>query len=208
MQENPRFGDYCPFCQSIAKADKKGPEGAASFRPLPPPYTSVSDPSPPPSYQIPSSPSSSSAPSRVLHHLRSNDTILSLSLLYKLPPHIIRNHNRLFSDHLLQARRTIEIPSPPYNGPSLSQPPTEEEQEQEVKKSKIKRFQLKTKCIDFDSAKVYLKEAGWDEELAAKNWLADERWVKDNPMRERNTGNKGKEVVGKGRKWGLRAFGY
>lgn len=108
----------------------------------------------------------------------------------------------------MYARRTINIPSPPYNGPSLSHPPTEEEQERDAEKSKIKRFQLKTKCIDLDSIEVYLEESGWDEELAAKNWLADEKWARENPMVERSTGSKMKEVVDKRGKWGLRAFGY
>lgn len=59
-----------------------------------------------------------------------------------------------------------------------------------------------------DSIEVYLEESGWDEELAAKNWLADEKWARENPMVERSTGSKMKEVVDKRGKWGLRAFGY
>lgn len=207
VQENSRFGAYCPFCQSTTKADQKGSGDAESFRPLPPSYISTPELDPPPSYQGPSSPPSST-PSGIWHYLRPDDSVLSLSLLYKVPAHAIRSYNRLFSDHMLHARRGIEIPSPPYNGPSLSHPPTEEELEQEAKKSKIKRFQLKTKCVDFDSAEVYLEEAGWNEELAANNWLADEKWVKENPMIERGMGGKGKEVVGKGGRWGLRGFGY
>lgn len=93
MQDNLRLGG---LCQS---ANKDGDEEAASFRPLPPPYTSASN-------------------------------------------------SHLFSDHLLHARRAIEVPGLPYNGSFLSHPPTEEEQEQEAKKSKITRFQLKAKCID------------------------------------------------------------
>lgn len=134
--------------------------------------------------------------------------MLSLSLLYKLPTQVIRNRNHLFSDHLLHARRTIKIPGQLYSGPSLSHPPTEEEQERDARKSKLKRFQLKTKCIDFDSAKVYLEGSGWDEELATRNWLADEKWAKENPMIKRNMGNKMREVIDKRGKWGLRGFGY
>lgn len=203
IQQNPRFGVYCPFCQSVAK---NGDEEALSFRPLPPPYTPAPNSHPPPSYRPlpPSLPSSSSALDEVLHYLRPNDTVLSLSLLYNLPTHIIRNHNHFFSDNLLHTRRTIKIPGPHYSGPSLSYP-TEEEQEGDARKSKLKRFQLKTKCIDFDSAEVYLEGSGWDEELAMKNWLADERWVRENPMVMRGMGGKMKEVMDKRGKWG---FGY
>lgn len=208
LQENPRFGVYCPFCQSIAKSDKDGDDEVLSFRPLPPSYTPAPNSHPPPSYRLPSSSPSSSLPNKVLHCLQRNDTILSLPLLYKLPTHVVRNHSHLFLDHLLHARRTIKITGPPCNGPSLSDVPTEEEQEQDAEKSKIKRFQLKTKCGDIDSAEVYLKDSGWNEDLAEKNWLADERWARENPMMERSTGGKIKEVVDKRGKWGLRAFGY
>lgn len=140
--------------------------------------------------------------------MRWNDTILSSSPPYKPPAHVIQNHNHLFPDHHLHARRTIKILGPPYNGTSLSDPPTEQEQEQGAERSKIKRFQLKTKCVDIDSAEVYLKDSGWNEDLAAKNWLADEKWARENPMVERGTGGKMKEVVDKRGKWGLRVFGY
>lgn len=108
----------------------------------------------------------------------------------------------------MHTRRTIKIPSQLYSGPSLSYPPTEEEQERDARKSKLKRFQLKTKCIDFDSAKVYLEGSGWDEELATRNWLADENWVRENPMIKRGMRSKMKEVMDKREKWGLRGFGY
>lgn len=177
------------------------------FRPLPPPYTPAPISHPPTSYRLPSSSSSSSSPSPKgdLHYLQRNDTIFSLSLLYKLPAHVIRNHNHLFSDHLLHARRTIKIPGPPHSSPYLFDPLTEEEQEQDTERSKIKRFQLKTKCVDINFAEIYLEDSGWKEDLAAKNWLADEKWARENPMVERSTGDKIKEVVGK---WGLRAPGY
>ncbi|KAI5851182.1 hypothetical protein DFP73DRAFT_471439 [Morchella snyderi] len=215
IDANPRFAVYCPFCQSLpAKAKVEATPTTTSFRPLPPPYTPspapAPDPPPPPPY-----PSGSGSSSRAVvhHYIRHTDSLLSISVLYNLPAQTLRLHNRLYSDHLLHARRTVEIP-PPYSGPSLSHPPTEEEAVEEARKSTVKRFQVRTKCTDWEAAEVYLKEGGWDEAAALRRWEADERWVRENPMMERGVGGKGKgkEVVGKGRgkgtRWGLRAFGY
>jgi len=149
----------------------------------------------------------------VIHYIRATDTLPTIALQYNLPLPLLHSHNRIFSDHLLHGRRSVDIPSPPYVGPSLS--PAPEDMEGEGRKAAAKRFQLKTKCLDADVAQVYLLEAQWDEELATKNWEMDEKWVKDNPMLERSMGKgKGKEVVpgrkggGGGSKWGLRGFGY
>ncbi|KAH0614027.1 uncharacterized protein H6S33_005913 [Morchella sextelata] len=186
VDANPRFAAYCPFCQSLpAKAKVEAAPTTTSFRPLPPPYTPTpaSDPPPPP----PSYPSGSgrSSGAVVHHYIRPTDSLLSISVLYNLPAQTLRLHNRLYSDHLLHARRTLEIPHP-YSGPSLSHPPTEEEAAEEARKSAVKRFQVRTKCTDWEAAEVYLKEAGWDEAAALRRWEADER----------------------GKRWGLRAFGY
>ncbi|PWW79806.1 hypothetical protein C7212DRAFT_355566 [Tuber magnatum] len=207
ISKNPRFGIYCPFCQSSCSERGGGREGEAEmetpFRPLPPPYAPATPSPPPPSY---------STRNGVIHYIRATDTLPTIALQYNLPVSLLRSHNRIFSDHLLHGRRTVDIPSPPYIGPSLS--PAPEDLEGEGRKAAAKRFQLKTKCLDADVADVYLREAEWDEELAVKNWEMDDKWVRDNPMLERSVGKgKGKEVVsgkkgGGGSKWGLRGFGY
>lgn len=112
----------------------------------------------------------------VLHFVRPKDTITSLSLLYRVPPAIIRSCNRLFSDHLLLARQAIIIPGTHYCGPSLSATPVGGEAE-ETRKSKLKRFQIRTKCVNFEMAEFYLDDAGWDERKAEEKWWLDERWV-------------------------------
>ncbi|RPB13162.1 hypothetical protein P167DRAFT_564676 [Morchella conica CCBAS932] len=172
VDANPRFAAYCPFCQSLpSKARVEAAPTTTTFRPLPPPYTS--DPPPPP----PSYPSGSSSSGAVVHHyIRPTDSLLSISVLYNLPAQTLRLHNRLYSDHLLHARRTLEIPHP-YSGPSLSHLPTEEEAVEEARKSAVKRFQVRTKCTDWEAAEVYLKEAEWDEAVALRRWEADERAV-------------------------------
>lgn len=113
----------------------------------------------------------------VLHFVRPSDTVPSLSILYGVLPAVIRHHNRLFSDHLLLARQTIVIPGSYYRGPSFSATPVGGEEE-ETKKSKLKRFQIRTKCVDLKMAEFYLEDARWSEKLAEQTWWKDEHWVR------------------------------
>lgn len=85
----------------------------------------------------------------VLHFLDpSQDTLLSLSLRYGVPQDALRRKNGVFADYLLAARRTILIPGEFYKeGVSLSPEPLESEQE-EVRKAKIRRFQLACKVSE------------------------------------------------------------
>ncbi len=61
-----------------------------------------------------------------LHFVGHNDTVASLALRYGVPPQELRRANRLASDHLLAARRTVVIPGAYYKGGvSLSPRPVE-----------------------------------------------------------------------------------
>ncbi|KAL7268335.1 hypothetical protein RUND412_009045 [Rhizina undulata] len=207
IERNPRFAEYCPFCQT----SDSGP-----ITILPPSYESI-DPCPsttaaptnssnslPPSYTNSSSSCSStfsnSTPG-VLHYLHPTDTLTSLSLTYHVPKEVLKATNRLFNDHLLLARRTILIPSSHYRGGSLSSAPVEGEKEAS-RKAGIKRFQVRTKCTEYEIARFYFERAGGDEDYAVKCWEEDGKWEMENPMGR----GKGKAKV-KGN-WGLRGFGY
>ncbi len=56
-------------------------------------------------------------------------------------------------------------------------------EEAETRKAKLKRFQLRTKCVDVTMAEVYLKDAGWDERVAEERWWEDERWSREHPLK-------------------------
>jgi LysM domain len=97
-----------------------------------------------------------------VHYLRPEDTLFGLSLLYKVPLQDIRNANALYGNgNLLHARHYIVIPG--YAGPSLSGQPAETE-EVETQKVALKRFQLLSKCVDYDMARIYMKSSGWNIE--------------------------------------------
>ena len=82
---------------------------------------------------------------------------------------------RLYADSLLSGRSYILIPREYYTGPSLSPDPV-----QSVEESALKRFQVRTKCVEYDIAKVYLEESGWDFDRAVERWEADEAWERVN----------------------------
>jgi len=108
----------------------------------------------------------------------------------------LRQHNALFSNHLLSARRTVSIPGSHYKGGvSLSPTPVEGEEERE-RKSKVRKFMVAVKCHQYDVAELYLKQAEGLLEEALERWREDERWERENPFDGKG---KGKEKIGKRR---------
>jgi len=109
-----------------------------------PAYHSIHNPSrAPPSEKDVSQP----APD-VLHFLKPEDTLLSLSLAYHVPIDALRRTNNVFADHLIQGRRTLLIPGEYYKGGvSLSPRPVEGEEE-ETKKSKLRRWMVTCKVAE------------------------------------------------------------
>ena len=110
-----------------------------------PPYTEYNALQPPPE----KSRDSDSAPD-VLHFVdQNNDSIASLSLAYGVPPDALRRANKMFADHLLAARRTVLIPGEYYKGGvSLSPRPLEGEEE-EIKKTKLRKFMVGCKVAEY-----------------------------------------------------------
>ena len=201
QRSNPRFQTYCPFCQISSVPSALPKEGLR----LPPSYTSSSpslnrngglekeEDSAPPSYydsisivpasqrrinsQITTPPE---ATQDTIHFLSVTDTLASLSLSYKTPIPILRQHNNLYTDNLLSARKYIRIPASHYNGPSLSTPPDPEEEE---RKTKLRRWMVATKCADYSVATLYLKGCDYNLESAIEAFKADEEWEKRNPLK-------------------------
>ncbi|KAF0327573.1 hypothetical protein GQ607_005117 [Colletotrichum asianum] len=207
IHDNPRFASYCPYCQTSSNP-------ATSVLPPnlkdPPAYTSVarsnlhvSGPSaPPPPYtattNVPvddekaGSSATATPPEDTLHFLNhEHDTVASLSLRYGVPAAVLRRANNITSDHLLQGRRTVLIPGEYYAaGISLSPRPIEGEEE-ELRKSKIRRFMTGCKVSDYDVAVLYLEQAGYDLEQAMEAFAADEAWERVHPVQE--GGRRGKD---------------
>jgi len=185
---NSRFQSYCPFCQISTKPTALPSAGLR----LPPSYSLSSSKDPglaadqPPSYESVSAlPSHGSQPPEtedVVHFLNSDDSISSLSLVYRVPQSVLRKHNNVYSDHLLAARKWLLIPKSHYLGPPLSTPPDPEDEE---RKNKLRRWMVTTKCAEYDIARLYLKASGFDLELAVYAFRADEQWEKEHPMKSK-----------------------
>jgi len=93
------------------------------------------------------------------------------------------------------------IPRSYYSGPSLSPDPVQSEEE-----NVLKRFQIKTKCVEYDVAKVYLEEAKWDLDKAVDRWEEDERWEKEQAVKGMGGGKNVAKGKGKGKASGSRGI--
>lgn len=72
----------------------------------------------------------------------------SLALAYDVPIEALRKTNNVYSDHLVQARKTLLIPGEHYKGGvSLSPQPLESEEE-EIKKNKLRRWMMACKVAE------------------------------------------------------------
>ncbi|KAI9732833.1 MAG: hypothetical protein M1834_003771 [Cirrosporium novae-zelandiae] len=196
---NPRFGQYCPFCQipitptPLPQGLRDPPAYSPSHTPpailtpelsneCPPSYTPDDRFSPPSFTKDASSTASDTAPD-VLHFLDpSTDSILSLSLLYNVPALALRRYNNIYSDHLLAARRTLLIPGEYYKGGvSLSPRPVEGEEE-EGRKTKIRRLMVACKIPEYDVAVLYLEQSGYRFDKALEAFKEDEKWEREHSI--------------------------
>jgi hypothetical protein len=158
LNQNKRYETYCPYCQ-ITTTPSALPQGLKD----PPPYsnldstssaTQIDSDDPPaysaaPSHQLSTEKQRKDEPAEdVLHFLSKDDSIHSLSLAYGVPANALRKTNNLYQDGLLQGRRTILIPGEYYKGGvSLSPRPIEGEEE-EARKTMIRRWMVGVKCSE------------------------------------------------------------
>ncbi|EFY85291.1 hypothetical protein J3459_007524 [Metarhizium acridum] len=192
IQNNPRFSQYCPYCQ-ISSTPSPLPQGLKD----PPSYTLVSqsrtvDSGPPPYTLFDTEPQPTknegtnaevdekSMADDTLHFLNhDHDSITSLSFRYGVPAAALRRANNITSDYLLQGRKTILIPGEYYKGGvSLSPTPIDGEDE-ELRKSKIRRFMTSCKVSDYNIAEIYLEKSGYDFGASVQAYFDDEAWERE-----------------------------
>lgn len=208
LTDNPRFATYCPFCQISTGPSPLPAQGLRE----PPTYSlhsneTVDDELPPYTahngLQLPleKAASTENAPD-VLHFVdQNNDSIASLSLAYGVPPDVLRRTNKMFADHLLAARRTILIPGEYYKGGvSLSPRPLEGEEE-ELKKTKLRKFMVGCKVAEYDVAVLYLEQSSYHLENAMTAFRADERWEKEHPLQAAKKGKAPAPQAAGKRRW-------
>ncbi|KAI4748750.1 hypothetical protein E4T50_00969 [Aureobasidium sp. EXF-12298] len=209
IAKNPRYNSYCPYCQISTDPQSTLPQGLRD----PPPYNDSQDSTLPPlsekehdappayfaqeSSQPPPEKTRENAPD-VLHFLTPADTALSLSLAYGVPLPALRKANNVFADHLIQGRRTVIIPGEYYQGVSLSPRPVEGEEE-ELRKSKLRRFMVTCKVSEYDVAQLYLEQHDYDLDSAVEAYQDDEKWEKEHPLQDNGKGKMSARTVGKRR---------
>lgn len=164
LTQNPRYNSYCPYCQ-ISSSPSTLPQGlrdppaysaatSVDEKIPPPPSALQQDGENPPAYsahsavQPPREKETEPIAQDVLHFLTPTDTLQGLSLAYGVPLNALRRTNNIYSDHLIQGRRTVLIPGEYYKGGvSLSPRPLEGEEE-EAKKAKVRRWMVACKVAE------------------------------------------------------------
>lgn len=160
LNQNKRYETYCPYCQ-ITTEPSLLPQGLRD----PPAYSSLDakrgrQDTPQADEELPAysegqykQPVSEKqqeeqpAPD-VLHFVNPDDSMQSLALAYGVPLNILRKTNSLYSDHLLQARRTILIPGEYYKGGVSLSPRPAEGEEEEARKQKVRRWMVAVKVAE------------------------------------------------------------
>jgi len=182
-QRNRRFTEYCPYCPLppgyVASPPEEEEEEVPGYTP--------GDGSTAGEAKDKSSGKGGEQQEDVVHFVRPTDTVAGLSLHYGVPLPVLRSHNRLFTDSLLSARQAISIPAGYFPGASAS-PAAEEGSDG---KALVKRFQVRTKCVDVKMAEAYLDSASGGFEGAVTQYLEDEGWVREQEERER----RGKGII-------------
>ncbi|KAF2874194.1 hypothetical protein BDV95DRAFT_488123 [Massariosphaeria phaeospora] len=214
ITDNPRFADYCPFCQvsivpsplpqGLREPPAYSPPTEKQVDDQPPPYSAHNSLQPPPEK---TKGEGENAPD-VLHFVDSNnDSLASLSLRYGVPADVLRRTNGLYADHLVAARRTVLIPGEYYKGGvSLSPRPLEGEEE-EVRKGKVRKFMVGCKVAEYDVALLYLQQADYDLDQAIAAFKADEKWEQEHPLEAAKKGkSKASQTSGR-RRWGFGGSG-
>lgn len=162
LNQNKRYETYCPYCQ-ITTEPSLLPQGLRD----PPPYSTLEangetrQDTPQaddelPAYSAhqhiqapPEKPKDEQPAPDVLHFVNQDDTMQSLALAYGVPLNVLRKTNGMYSDHLLQARRTILIPGEYYKGGVSLSPRPAEGEEEEARKQKVRRWQVAVKVAEY-----------------------------------------------------------
>ncbi|CAB4401196.1 unnamed protein product [Rhizophagus irregularis] len=191
LEQNRRYYSYCPFCQEISITYSNTSYTDCSL----PTYEEViyndlNKPNNTLNYFNEKSDKKLDEKSNysAIHYVKKDDTLIGLAFSYGVEIADIRKANRLFDNNII-ARSTLIIPN--YVGPSLSEKFSEEEE----KKMLVKRFQIRSKCIDPIEAKFYMEQSNYNIENAAQLYRDDILWEMQHPMKEKVKSKNNKRKV-------------
>jgi LysM repeat protein len=117
---------------------------------------------------------------QIRHFISPTDTLFGISLKYGISVQDLRKANRLYTDEVCN-RQFLIIPGAEK---SLSDQTVEGKQ-----KILIKRFQINTKCGNYDEARSYMIQNDYDLVKAAEQYNEDLEW-------ERRQGSSSKATMG------------
>ncbi|GBB89830.1 hypothetical protein RclHR1_16660007 [Rhizophagus clarus] len=165
LEQNKRYYSYCPFCQEVSITYRKRSNDTTTYTDCSLPtyeeviyndlnklnitFNSFNEKS--------GKKLDEKSNYSAIHYVKKDDTLIGLAFKYGVEIADIRKANRLFDNNII-ARSTLIIPN--YVGPSLSEKFSEEEE----KKMLVKRFQVRSKCIDPIEAKFYMEHSNYNIE--------------------------------------------
>ena len=160
LNQNKRYETYCPYCQitstpSALPQGLRDPPAYSTLEDVKSTYQSTGPGDEPPAYSSTSEQhvlhekqqEDELAPD-VLHFLTKDDSMHSLSLAYGVPINALRKTNNMYSDGLLQGRRTVLIPGEYYKGGVSFSPRPIEGEEEEARKTMVRRWMVSVKCAE------------------------------------------------------------
>jgi len=125
----------------------------------------------------------------LIHTLQRSDTLAGLSLKYNVDLCELRKTNKLFSDSLLHARRTIIVPTKvEQEEPNDLEQPTQQSfffSEPKDMRWLVKQFQLVTNCLDAPVCRKYLENNGWSVPRSVQAYEEDLVYERKYPNQSR-----------------------
>jgi len=121
----------------------------------------------------------------IKHHVKMTDTVVGLSMKYKIPSDQLKKINKLTSDQQLWSRTFIKIPAEGRK----QEEPSEAEKAQiqaELIRRLVRRFKRNTQSKSDEEAMYYLTTCNFRYDEAVAEYNADIAFEKSNPIRRKS----------------------
>jgi hypothetical protein len=109
-----------------------------------------------------------------LHRVGINETFVGIAIKYNTTTSVLKKLNRTLTDTNLISHRTIKVPFK-YGSVQI----VNNSKDVELKRA-VKRFQILTKCTDYDESLFYVSDSNLDVGSAVNHFRNDITWEKSN----------------------------
>lgn len=135
----------------------------------------------------------------IRYTIQTSDTLQGVAIRHKTTVAVLKQLNKLFSDHDIHKLKTLVVPDPNYNNnynnhkhihSFLSSP-------EEVQKFNVKKFASREGVCN-EEALFYLSDNNWDVERAKESFIDDAEWARETERawKRQREGGRVKEFLG------------